>query len=37
MDMFEHFVSTEPDACRKACDLADLIFLNQAEYNGLYR
>jgi sugar/nucleoside kinase (ribokinase family) len=36
VDMFEHFVSTEPDACREASDLADLIFLNQVEYNGLY-
>jgi sugar/nucleoside kinase (ribokinase family) len=36
VDMFEHFVSTEPDACREASDLADMIFLNQAEYNGLY-
>ncbi len=36
VDMFEHFVSTEPNSCRKASDLADLIFLNQVEYNGLY-
>lgn len=36
VDMFEHFVSTEPDACREASDLADLIFLNQVEYNGLF-
>jgi sugar/nucleoside kinase (ribokinase family) len=36
VDMFEHFVSTDPDACREVCDLADLIFLNQVEYNGLY-
>lgn len=34
--MFEHFVSTEPDACREASDLADMIFLNQVEYHGLY-
>jgi sugar/nucleoside kinase (ribokinase family) len=36
VDMFEHFVSTEPGACREASDLADMIFLNQIEYNGLY-
>jgi sugar/nucleoside kinase (ribokinase family) len=36
VDMFEHFVVTEPDACREACGLADMIFLNQVEYNGLY-
>ena len=36
VDMFEHFVSTEPDACREASDLADMIFLNQVEYHGLY-
>jgi sugar/nucleoside kinase (ribokinase family) len=35
VDMFEHFVSTELDACREASDLADLIFLNQVEYSGL--
>jgi sugar/nucleoside kinase (ribokinase family) len=36
VDMFEPFVATEPDACRKICDRADLIFLNEAEYRGLY-
>jgi sugar/nucleoside kinase (ribokinase family) len=36
VDMFEYFVSTEADACREASDLADLIFLNQVEYNSLY-
>ena len=36
VDMFEHFVSTDPDACRETADLADMIFLNQVEYNGLY-
>jgi sugar/nucleoside kinase (ribokinase family) len=36
LDMFEHFVSTEPNACREAADLADMVFLNQVEYNGLY-
>ncbi len=36
VDMFEPFVKTEPDACRFACELADIIFLNAAEYQGLY-
>jgi sugar/nucleoside kinase (ribokinase family) len=36
VDMFEHFVATENDACRSAGDLADLLFMNQAEYAGLY-
>ncbi len=36
VDTFEHFVSTEPAASRDACDLADLIFINDAEYAGLY-
>jgi len=36
VDMFEHFVATEPDASRQACDLADIIFLNKLEYKGLY-
>ena len=37
VDTFEYFVSTEPAASREACDLADLIFINEAEYAGLYR
>ena len=37
VDTFEHFVRTQPSASREACDLADLIFINQAEYQGLYR
>jgi sugar/nucleoside kinase (ribokinase family) len=37
VDTFEHFVTTQPDASREACDLADLIFINEAEYAGLYR
>lgn len=37
VDTFEHFVTTEPAASREACDLADLIFINEAEYAGLYR
>ncbi|HEU5390630.1 MAG TPA: carbohydrate kinase family protein [Streptosporangiaceae bacterium] len=36
VDMFEPFVATEPEACREACARADLIFLNEAEYQGLY-
>lgn len=36
VDMFEHFVATEPDACRGICGRADLIFLNDVEYQGLY-
>lgn len=37
VDMFEPFVAAEPGACREICDRADLIFLNEAEYRGLYR
>ncbi|MGP7997277.1 MAG: carbohydrate kinase family protein [Streptosporangiaceae bacterium] len=37
VDAFEHFVITEPAASREACDRADLIFINEAEYSGLYR
>jgi len=36
VDMFEHFVASEPDACRETSDLADMTFLNQVEYHGLY-
>ena len=36
VDMFEHFVATEPDASRETCEQADLIFLNEREFNGLY-
>lgn len=36
VDMFEHFVATEKDNCRAVCDLADLLFMNQVEYAGLY-
>ena len=35
-DMFEPFVAEEPRTCRQVCDRADLIFLNEAEYRGLY-
>jgi sugar/nucleoside kinase (ribokinase family) len=37
VDMFEPFVAAEPGACRQICDRADLIFLNEAEYRGLFR
>jgi sugar/nucleoside kinase (ribokinase family) len=37
VDMFEHFVEHEPTDSRAACDLADLIFMNKAEYDGLYQ
>jgi ribokinase len=36
VDKFERFVAAEPDACREAGARADLIFLNDAEYQGLY-
>ena len=36
VDMFEPFVAAEPGTCRQICDRADLIFLNEAEYRGLY-
>jgi sugar/nucleoside kinase (ribokinase family) len=36
VDTFEYFVAVEPAASREACDLADLIFINEAEYAGLY-
>jgi sugar/nucleoside kinase (ribokinase family) len=37
VDTFEYFVRTQQNASREACDLADLIFINEAEYRGLYR
>lgn len=36
-DMFEPFVAAEPATCRQVCERADLIFLNEVEYRGLYR
>lgn len=36
VDMFEPFAAAEPDACRQVCDRADLIFLNEAEFQHLY-
>ena len=35
-DMFEHYVAKKPDASREVCDNANLIFMNEAEYDGLY-
>jgi sugar/nucleoside kinase (ribokinase family) len=35
-DMFEPFVAAEPGICRQICDRADLIFLNEGEYQNLY-
>ncbi len=35
-DMFEHYVATDPGPCREVCENADLVFLNQQEYDGLY-
>lgn len=36
VDVFEYFVVTEKAASRAVCDLADLLFMNQVEYEGLY-
>jgi sugar/nucleoside kinase (ribokinase family) len=36
VDMFEPFVAAEPVACREVCRRADLVFLNETEYRGLY-
>jgi sugar/nucleoside kinase (ribokinase family) len=35
-DMFGHYVATYPTASREVCDGIDLIFMTQAEYDGLY-
>jgi sugar/nucleoside kinase (ribokinase family) len=35
-DMFEPFVAAEPGICRQICDRADLVFLNEAEYQDLF-
>lgn len=35
-DMFEYYVATQLATSREVCDNVDLIFLNQAEYDGLY-
>jgi sugar/nucleoside kinase (ribokinase family) len=34
--MFGHYVATYPTASREVCDGVDLIFMTQAEYDGLY-
>ena len=36
VDMFEPFVTAEPGACRGMCDRTDLVFLNEAEFRGIY-
>lgn len=36
VDMFEHFVATQLDDSRRAGEAADLIFLNELEFKGLY-
>ncbi|MFY9930648.1 MAG: carbohydrate kinase family protein [Streptosporangiaceae bacterium] len=36
VDMFEPFTRDDPDACRRLCERADLVFLNQAEYQELF-
>ena len=36
VDMFEPFAAADPQACRDTCARADLIFVNEAEYRGLY-
>lgn len=35
-DMFEHYVATYPEASREVCDNANLVFMNETEYAGLY-
>jgi sugar/nucleoside kinase (ribokinase family) len=35
-DMFEHYVRGDPGGSREVCNQASLIFLNEAEYDGLY-
>jgi len=35
-DMFERYVADYPDKSRAICDKADLVFMNQAEHEGLY-
>ena len=36
VDMFEHFMVTQPEDSRRACEAADLVFLNELEFKGLY-
>jgi sugar/nucleoside kinase (ribokinase family) len=35
-DMFEHYVDRYPAESREVCDSASLLFMNEAEYDGLY-
>jgi sugar/nucleoside kinase (ribokinase family) len=35
-DMFEHYVDKYRYASREVCENANLLFMNQAEYDGLY-
>jgi cytidine kinase len=35
-DMFEHYVDKYRDTSREVCENADLLFMNEAEYKGLY-
>jgi len=35
-DMYGHYAATYPTASREVCDGVDLIFMTQAEYDGLY-
>jgi sugar/nucleoside kinase (ribokinase family) len=35
-DMFEHYVTNKQEASREVCDNASLIFMNEAEHQGLY-
>lgn len=35
-DMFEHYVAHDPGSSRAVCENVDLIFMNEAEHNGLY-
>lgn len=36
VDVFEHFIAEEPRASREACELADLVFMNEHEHAALY-
>lgn len=36
VDVFEPFAANEPGASREACELADLVFMNDMERAGLY-
>jgi sugar/nucleoside kinase (ribokinase family) len=36
VDVFEHFIASEPGASRDACERADLVFMNEREHTALY-